>query len=105
MLQYLKRKEIDANKWNRCVDSAAHSLLYARTEYLDAMADHWNGLVLDDYKAVMPLPYRVKWGICYVAMPAFVQQLGIFSADPVSHDLQCAFIAGAEKNFRFGDYH
>lgn len=105
MLRYLKRKEIDAARWNRCIDNASTSLLYARTEYLDAMAHHWDAVVLGDYEAVMPLPFRIKAGFRYVHLPAFVQQLGIFSGNQAPEQLRLQFITLAEQRFRFGDYH
>lgn len=105
MVRYLNRTEIDAARWNRCIDGAAASLLYARTEYLDAMTQQWGAVVAGDYAAVMPLPYKIKWGIRYVTMPAFVQQLGIFSNERVPEELQLECMAIAEQRFRFGDYH
>ena len=105
MLRYLTRKEIDAGRWDACIDGAATPLVYARSEYLDAMAPHWNAVVSDDYQAVMPLPFKIKWGLRYVTMPAFIQQLGIFSAGPTSSELRQQCMALAEKRFRFGDYH
>jgi len=74
--------QIDRGLWDRCVASAGNSSVYGRTFYLDGMADQWHGLVLDDYAAVFPLPWRKKWGIRYVYTPAFVQQLGLFGKAP-----------------------
>jgi len=42
------------------------------------MACKWHGLIIDDYNAVMPLPWRKKYGILYCYSPAFIQQLGLF---------------------------
>ena len=41
------------------------------------MADNWDAIVVNNYEAVLPLPFRKKWGIKYVYHPAFVQQLGL----------------------------
>lgn len=49
------------------------------------MTNHsWDCLVLDDYKAVMPLPYKKKLGIKYIVMPNFCQQLGVFYTEEIS---------------------
>jgi len=78
-IHYLKRQNIDPQRWDECIGQAANSLVYALHFYLDHMADHqWDALVMDDYRAVMPLPWRRKAGIRYLYQPAFTQQSGIF---------------------------
>lgn len=86
-IRYLRRPQIDAIKWDRCVENAANGLIYACSEYLDAMAGNWNGLVVGDYEAVIPLPWRSKWGLTYYYHPPFIQQLGLFGqAVPALHE-------------------
>jgi len=80
-IHYLKRQDIDIHRWDACIEKAPNRLVYAFHYYLDHMADgHWDALVLGDYEAVMPLPWRRKWGLRYIYQPAFTQQLGIFGA-------------------------
>ena len=55
-------------------------------------------LVLDDYEAVMPIPWRKKYGIKYVYQPLWVLQLGIFSKGDFT---QSHFISVVQKRFRF----
>ena len=54
-IRFLRRSEIDLDKWDDTIAKATHSLPYAFSWYLDAVAEHWDALVMDDYKAVMPL--------------------------------------------------
>ncbi len=99
-IKYLKRWEIDTIKWDRCVLSSTHSLSYALSGYLDGVCDsisdyskfnfdddnqntseilgQWDALVLNDYEAVFPLPWRKKFGLHYIFQPLFCQQLGLF---------------------------
>lgn len=77
-LQYLRRNQVDAERWDRCIDKAPNRLIYAYSFYLDHMAPGWSALVLGDYEAVMPLPLRMKWGIQYVYRPALIASLGVF---------------------------
>jgi hypothetical protein len=74
---YLKNKEIDKVLWDQCITNASNGLIYAYSYYLDAVCTNWDALVLNDYEAVMPLPWRKKWGIKYVYRPPFIQQLGV----------------------------
>lgn len=76
----LPSSKIDADKWNNCILSSDYGMIYASTGYLDAMADQWHGIVIDDYRAVMAVPWRIRFGIRYAYMPAFIQQLGLTGA-------------------------
>jgi len=64
------------------MDHAINALPYGCSWYLDIVANQqWDALVLDDYAAVFPLPFRIKWGIPIVYQPFFTQQLGLFVTD------------------------
>jgi hypothetical protein len=102
-LQYLQRKHIDTHKWDRCISNAVNGLIYPRSFYLDNMATHWDALVLGDYEAVMPLPWRKKWTIKYLYKPAFVQQLGVFATMPMTVELVNKFLQALPEHFRFAD--
>lgn len=77
-LYYKRREEIDLDKWDQCIGLSSNGLIYAYSFYLDCMADNWDALVLDDYEAVMPLPWRKKFGFYYLYQPSFTAQLGVF---------------------------
>lgn len=54
------------------------------------MAENWDALVWGDYEAVMPLPWKKKWGIKYVYTPMFLQRLGLFGNNiPASLVQEC----------------
>ena len=80
---------------------SSNGLVYSSSVYLDHMAEHWCGLVLDDYTAVMPLPWRSKWGIRYIYPPAFTQQLGISSTVQQSPDMLEEFLQAIPKKFMY----
>ncbi|WP_288243164.1 hypothetical protein [uncultured Chryseobacterium sp.] len=52
---------------------------YAKKEVLDQLSENWEILMFEDYKAVLPIPLKKKFGINFVIMPLFCQQLGVFS--------------------------
>lgn len=101
-IHFLRNDEIDRVAWDACVETAPVSLAYAKSWYLDAMCEGaWHALVLDDYRAVMPLPYRRKWGIDYLSQPAFTQQLGVFGL--VSAEAYLQFLNAIPRNYRLAD--
>jgi hypothetical protein len=100
MINYLKRKDIDIAKYNSCIENAINTRIYAYSWYLDIVADNWDALVLNDYEAVMPLPWRQKYFIKYVYPPAWTQQLGIFSSFKIDAQLTKEFITSIPKKFK-----
>lgn len=78
-IRYIEHSKIDKSKWDSCIDNAFNSIIYSYSWYLDTTAKNWDALVLGDYEAVMPLPWRKKYGIQYIFQPYYTQQLGIFS--------------------------
>jgi hypothetical protein len=99
MIRFVNKNDLDEQKYNACISNSKQSLLYAYSWYLDIVCDDWKVLVWQDYQAVMPVPYRKKYGINYVHPPLWILQLGIFSTtDEVS---EAEFIKVLCKSFRF----
>lgn len=101
--RYLRRNELDTGKWNSCLDEAANGLIYAYAYYLDEMAGNWDALVWGDYEAIMPLPWKEKWGLRYLYWVPFAQQLGIFSRSQPAAPLLQNGIQYTLQHFRYGD--
>lgn len=102
-IKYLERAEIEDKKWNGCVHFALNSLPYGYTWFLDNITEFWDGLVLGDYEAVMPLPRKKKFKWEYIYTPLFAQQLGIFSLKPISQKLINSFINVIPERFLLVD--
>src|SRR3712207_5060172 len=105
VFRYLQRSDIDTARWDACIANALNGLIYAKSYYLDALATHWHAIVADDYEIVMPLPFRRKYGIRYVYMPAFTQQLGCFSSAEIPDGVLNEMLLLAQQHLSFGDYH
>lgn len=80
----VSRASIDVSKWNALVNQAHNSLPYGYAWYLDAVSENWEALILNDYEAVLPLPFVKKIGFKLYVQPLFCQQLGPFSLDPLN---------------------
>lgn len=102
-IEYVKRPDLDEAKWNNCITNASNGVIYAYSFYLDAMADHWDALVLHDYEAVMPLPWRKKWSLYYLYQPFLTAQLGVFGNN-LSAALLTHFLEAVPKKFRYWDF-
>ncbi|HEU4902656.1 MAG TPA: hypothetical protein VFT06_07675, partial [Flavisolibacter sp.] len=77
--------------------------MYAYSFYLDTMTGDWDALVLNDYEAVMPLPWRRKWGISYLYQPFLTAQLGVFG-NGLSAETVASFLRAVPAKFRYWDF-
>ena len=102
-MQWLSNGEIDDQKWNKCLQDADNSLIYAHTDFLNAMAPDWEGLVVDDYSLIFPVTRHRKYGISYLCQPAFAQQLGIFGKKETIQQKQEAMLMAVAKRYKFAE--
>lgn len=102
-IYYLTNREINKTLWDKTIDNAENGLIYAYSAYLDAMCTNWDALILYNYEAVMPLPYRTKYGISYLYQPAFIAQLGLFGNN-LSPNLLESFLQFIPTKFKYLDF-
>lgn len=96
---------INQQKWDACISKHPNGLIYAQYDYLDHMCDHWSGLVVGDYEAIMPLPWRRKYGFRYYYIPPFIQQLGFIGDTSLLRSLQEELIQKIRGYAWYGDLH
>jgi len=101
-IQTIPSHRIDQKKWNNCIAQSSNGFIYATTLYLNNITDHWDGLVIDDYTAVIPLPWRKKYGIKYLYTPPFIQQLGLIGK--WNETTVSAVMQHVQAFASFGDY-
>ena len=97
----MHRREIDDRKWDRAVERSTAETLYPYSWYMDAVADSWSALVTGDYRVVMPLAWKKKYGLTYLYQPFYTQQLGVFSENYVDPLLISEMLSMLLKKFRF----
>jgi hypothetical protein len=103
MIRYLRHKEIDPEKWDRCIGQSVNGIVYACSWYLDIVSPGWEALVQDDYTSVFPLTGTSKMGIHYLRQPFFTQQLGLFSTALLSEEAVTAFLDAIPTKYRFAE--
>ena len=104
MIKRLKYKEIDFEKYRKCLETCCQNADYAEKNFLDIVADRkWFLLVKGDYEAVMPVAYTCKMGIKIILMPKLCQQLGIFSPQD-NPEVNLQFYLYLTKKFHVATY-
>lgn len=100
MIRYLKHKEIDKSKWDKCIESSPNGLIYAMSWYLDIVSPMWDAIVEEDYITVIPVTKKRKYLIEYLVQPVFAQQLGIFGNNIPNETIKDFYIE-VFKRYRF----
>jgi len=104
MIKHVPYHQIDKNKYDYCIHHSFESRIYAYSWYLDSVTKCWDVMMEGDYESVMPIPRKTKYGMPYVYTPSWVQQLGLFSLNKSSENLQKEFLKSISKKFLWIDY-
>lgn len=91
--------QIDKQKWDKCVTHSFNGSIYARSFYLDIMSSHWDGLVLNDYQAIMPLLWKRKYGFSYLYQPMFIRHTAVCGY--VTDEIISSFFSAVPKHFKY----
>ncbi len=100
-IEFVHRKEIDVHKWDEVISNSAAETLYGYSWYLDAAAANWSAFVIEDYRFVMPLIWKKKYGLTYLYQPFYTQQLGVFSREYVDPTLITTLLRLLLRKYRF----
>jgi hypothetical protein len=101
IIHYLKNTEIITSAWDKCIAGSFNGTLYACSWYLDLISEQWDALVEDDYKSVMPLIIKKRWGQEMIDLPGFAPELGIFSKEPINAEKTRQFLDSIPPGFRY----
>lgn len=103
MIIYLTHDRIDKTRWDECVAYSVNGNVYAWSWYLDVVSPGWEALVeiVDgNYLTIMPITRKKKYLINYLCQPFFVQQLGVFSRNPIVEETVLNFLKAIPSKYR-----
>ncbi len=101
----IPRNNIDITSWDRCVARAPNESPLAYSWVLDSLSPGWEGLIINNYEGVMPLPVSGNKNMKLLQMPHEVLTLGIFSGSAKIRALFPAVLYHRALNkFRFISY-
>lgn len=99
MIKRLPYHEIDFEKYTLCLENSQQRKYSATKDFLDITSNkQWELLVYNNYEAVMPVPFVVKFGLKIVHNPMLCQQLGIFSLKD-SVEINTEFLSYLQRNY------
>ena len=102
-IRYIAHNDLDKSKWDRCIEISTNGIVFAYSWYLDAVCDHWDALVLNEYEAVFPITKKSKLGLNYFFNPIFALQLGVFSNKKITTSLVNQFLEAIPKKLKLID--
>lgn len=91
-------KKPDA-EWDSFLEQCSNARLYARAFSLNALSKQWIILQSRDGLYRMPVPYHTKYLVPIAYTPFFCQQLGVFSALPITSDILIQFMQAVKTRF------
>lgn len=98
MIHKYNHHTVDKKKYSICLHQCLNYRIYAELWYLTIVSpDGYDVLVLNNYEAVMPIPYQKKLGFKFVIQPIFCQQLGIFYKQNISVEIFNLFLSFLKK--------
>lgn len=98
-LRRITRKNLDLEKYSACLSNAINYRIYAEYWYLDTLVgENWACYVLNDYEAIMPIPFVKKLGIKLIFQPIYCQQLGVFHSENFSKEVFHQFEKKLHRN-------
>lgn len=107
---HLTHSQIDKLQWDDFMEQTHNGLIYGLSWFLDIVSPQWEALVSDDFRYIMPIPVKRKYGIKYVVQHSFAQQLGIFSTEEINTDIVSLFRKNIpaysyEMSLNYENYH
>ncbi|MEY2962757.1 MAG: hypothetical protein RL754_18 [Bacteroidota bacterium] len=103
-LKRVAHKDIDFEKWDRCISAYSHPQPYGFSWYLNWVAPKWDALVHGDYEVIMPIFPRVKNRVEFTTRPYGTQQLGPYSMVPLEATMVEQLVQEAMSHFRYGEF-
>jgi len=101
MLKYVENKNINREKWDSLITNSINGFVYSTSDYLDIVCTGWDALIYDDYKIIMPLPFKKKLGVKYIIQPNFSQQLGIIYIEIPDQKIIDEFVVFLKNSFLY----
>ncbi|MFO7617705.1 MAG: GNAT family N-acetyltransferase [Bacteroidales bacterium] len=102
-IRHLHNGQIRRELWDQAVKGSLNGKIYNLSWYLDAISPGWHALVADNYRMVMPLTWRKKYGISYLCQPLLSQQAGIISGTPVAPEQVLEFLTRIPARFKLAE--
>lgn len=99
-IKYLHHSEIDYKKWEACICSSMNVSVYGHAWFLDSVSKNWSAMILDDYKAVLPVFVTSDNKL---TLPDFILWTGIYSHGILDKEVYKKFLTFVADNFRCVD--
>lgn len=101
--RFLKRAEIDSEKWDDCIMQSPYGQVFFMSWYLDACCSDWSALIKGDYQSVFPLAAKKKFGISYLYQPFFTRHFGMITKDNFNPEEAQEFLDAFPDKFKYID--
>jgi hypothetical protein len=100
-INYVKHKDINFKKWDKCIKKAINGSLYGYSWFLDVVSPGWDALIDESYENVMPLTHKKLFWIKILIQPHFATNLGVYSSYVLDSETVNRFISAIPPQFKY----
>lgn len=90
-IRIITNEDIDTVLWDRCIARAKNGDVFGYSWFLDSLSYKWSGIVLGNYKAVMPISAHNFLGYNYLKNYKFQHNIDIYSRNEVKEENKIQF--------------
>lgn len=80
-MKLIERKNIDVKKWDKAISESDSENIFMYSWYLDSVCSNWAGLVTDNYKTILPIPFTKKLGVKQMIQAPFTREYDIIGTE------------------------
>ena len=100
-ISYLHNDEINFVRWDNCINNAFNGNIFAFSWYLNILCDNWCGLIMGDYKYVMPLIPHTIFNKKILITPILGEKLGVFTNEILTEKIVNQFFDAIPSDFKY----
>lgn len=80
-IKRIESKYIDKEKWDQTVANSPVQNIFMYSWYLDAVTEHWNGIVSENYATIFPITVANKIGVEQFHQAIFTREFEVIGSD------------------------
>lgn len=100
-IKYINHNDINQVKWDNCINNAFNGNVFAFSWFLNIIHDHWDAMIIGDYKYIFPVLKYETYGYKILGNPNHQGKFGLFSNELISEDIFDQFISFIIDKFKF----
>ncbi|OFX88370.1 MAG: hypothetical protein A2W99_07820 [Bacteroidetes bacterium GWF2_33_16] len=100
-ITYLHNDEINFVRWDNCINTSFNGNIFAYSWYLNILCDNWCGLIMGDYKYVMPLLHNTFMKKEIITTQILGNKLGVYTNELLTEEIVNQFFDAIPSDYSY----